>query len=61
MKQNTKNRKRRLTAAEKKIVAAAGMEPKWYLYDWEDEDTIHLYPRYPHGVRAVVLKNPTNL
>ena len=37
MKQITKNRNRRLTAAEKKTVAAAGFVPEKFLYSGEEE------------------------
>ena len=57
MKQNTKNRKRRLTAAEKKTVAAAGKKPKEYLYAGEDEVHLFLTSKLD-GSRADVPKDP---
>ena len=57
MKQNTKNRKRRLTAMEKKLTHMAGMEPRVYLYAGEDDSHLFLTSKLD-GSRVSVPKNP---
>ena len=58
MKQNTKNRKRRLTAAEKKLANMAGLKnPKAYLFAGESDRYLFLVSKLD-GSRIPVPKNP---
>ena len=59
MKQNTKNRKRRLTAAEKKTVAAAGFVPEKFLYSGEEERYLILVEKAT-GETFYAAKDPEN-
>lgn len=45
MKRNTRNRKRRLTAAQKRLASAAGLDPTQFFYAGDNERYFFLIGR----------------
>lgn len=56
MKQFTRNRIRRLTAAQKKLVKAAGIDPSEYLLEGENEWYLYLVDKTTGNPSAAIRK-----